>query len=109
MRKPLLHALIGTALSEGCLDLDKTVGDYGIEERAPGLTPDEKSATLRQLLRSRSGVCHPADAECEGMSATRPTRGSHAPGSFFYYNNWDFNVAGAIYRQCARRGIHEAS
>ena len=108
MRKPLLHALIGIELSKGCLDLDKTVGDYGIDEFAPGLTPVEKSATLRQLLQSRSGVYHPADAESEGMQAARPARGSHPPGSFYYYNNWDFNVAGEIYRRCARRGIHEA-
>lgn len=108
IRKPLLHALIGIELANGCLDLDKTVGEYGIDERAPGLTAMEKSATLRQLLQSRSGVYHPADAETEGMAAQRPIRGSHAPGEFFYYNNWDFNVAGAIYEQCAGRRIHEA-
>ena len=108
MRKPLLHALIGVELAKGCLDLDKTVGDYSIDERAPGLTAQEKTATLRQLLQSRSGVYHPADAESEGMAAERPARGSHAPGEFFYYNNWDFNVAGAIYEQCAGRRIHEA-
>lgn len=108
IRKPLLHALIGVELANGCLDLDKTVGEYGIDERAPGLTETEKSATLRQLLQSRSGVYHPADAETEGMAAQRPARSSHAPGEFFYYNNWDFNVAGAIYEQCAGRRIHEA-
>jgi CubicO group peptidase (beta-lactamase class C family) len=108
MRKPLLHALIGIALDRGCLDLDRSVGDYGIDERAPGLSAMEKSATLRQLLQSRSGVYHPAAAESEGMAAQRPARGSHAPGSFHYYNNWDFNVAGAIYTHCTGRGIHEA-
>jgi CubicO group peptidase (beta-lactamase class C family) len=108
MRKPLLHALLGIELANGCLDLDKTVGDYGIDERAPGLTRIEKSATLRQLLQSRSGIYHPADAETEGMANDRPARGSHAPGSSYYYNNWDFNVAGAIYERCSRRGIHEA-
>lgn len=108
MRKPLLHALIGQELGKGCLDLDRTVGDYGIDERAPGLSEFEKSATLRQLLQSRSGVYHPAAAESEGMAAQRPARGSHPPGGFFYYNNWDFNVAGAIYEGCAGRGVHEA-
>jgi len=33
------------------------------------------------------------------MMATRPARGSHPPGSFFYYNNWDFNAAGTIFEQ----------
>lgn len=108
IRKPLLHALIGIDLAKGCLDLDKSVGDYGIDERTPGLTPQEKTATLRQLLQSRSGVYHIAAAESEGMAAQRPARDSHAPGEFFYYNNWDFNVAGAIYERCAGRRIHEA-
>lgn len=33
------------------------------------------------------------------MAASRPARGSHAPGTFFYYNNWDFNVLGTIFEQ----------
>jgi len=108
IRKPLLHALIGQEIGKGCLALDRTVGDYGIDERPPGLSGVEKSATLRQLLQSRSGVYHPAAAESEGMAVQRPPRGAHAPGSFFYYNNWDFNVAGAIYEKCTGLGIHEA-
>ena len=30
---------------------------------------------------------------------TKPERGSHAPGTFFYYNNWDFNALGTIFEQ----------
>lgn len=30
------------------------------------------------------------------MTKNRPARGSHAPGTFWYYNNWDFNVLGTI-------------
>ena len=108
IRKPLLHALIGQESGNPCLALDRTVGDHGIDERPPGLSDREKSATLLQLLQSRSGVYHPAAAESEGMQAQRPARGSHAPGEFFYYNNWDFNVAGAIYEKCTGLGIHEA-
>ena len=28
-----------------------------------------------------------------------PPRGSHVPGSFWYYNNWDFNVLGTVFEQ----------
>lgn len=108
MRKPLLGALIGTELGRSCLSLDKTLADYGIDERPPGLSDAEKSATLRQVLQSRSGVYHPATAETEGMAAERPARGSHPPGTHYYYNNWDFNVAGAIFEKCAGHGVHEA-
>ena len=33
------------------------------------------------------------------MRDGRPKRGSHAPGTFWYYNNWDFNVLGTVFRQ----------
>lgn len=110
IRKPLLHALIGVELGRGndCLAPDRTVADHGLDERPPGLTDLEKSASFRQLLQSRSGVYHPAAAEAESMEAARPARGSHAPGTHYYYNNWDFNAAGEIYRRCTGRGIHEA-
>jgi CubicO group peptidase (beta-lactamase class C family) len=29
----------------------------------------------------------------------RPERHSHAPGTFYYYNNWDFNALGTIFEQ----------
>ncbi|MCW8812280.1 MAG: beta-lactamase family protein, partial [Chlorobium sp.] len=60
---------------------------------------EEKQATVRQLLQSRSGVYHKAAAETQEMKETRPARGSHAPGTFFYYNNWDFNALGTILEQ----------
>jgi hypothetical protein len=30
------------------------------------------------------------------MAAQRPPRHSHPPGTFWYYNNWDFNTLGTI-------------
>jgi hypothetical protein len=36
------------------------------------------------------------------MAARRPPRFSHKPGTFWYYNNWDFNSLGAIYEHAAR-------
>ena len=31
------------------------------------------------------------------MKAEKPERHSHAPGNFYYYNNWDFNALGTIF------------
>ena len=42
------------------------------------------------------------------MKAERPARGAHEPGTWWWYNNWDFNVAGAIFERCAGQGVHEA-
>lgn len=108
IRKSLLNSLIGIHLGEGCLVLDRTLADLGIDDTPPVLTSLEKTATLEQVLQSRSGVYHPSAAESDGMSGRRPARGSHAPGTHFYYNNWDFNVAGAVFEQCTGRSIYDA-
>lgn len=108
IRKALLNSLIGIHLGEGCLQLDKTLADLGIDDVPPIPTATEKTATLEQVLQSRSGVYHPAAAESEGMTESRPARTSHAPGQHYYYNNWDFNVAGAVFEQCSGERIYDA-
>ena len=42
------------------------------------------------------------------MDKGLPARGSHPPGSHFYYNNWDFNVAASILEQAAGGDLYEA-
>lgn len=107
IRKPFLCALYGIHVEEGDMDLDKTLEDLGIDDIPPGLTAEEKQATVRHLLKSRSGVYHEAAAETQEMADMRPARGSHAPGTFFYYNNWDFNALGTIFEQEAGAAIFE--
>ncbi len=108
MRKPLLNALYGIYESRGAIALDSTLAEFGIDDIAPSLTEDEKTATLADVLKSRSGVYHPAAAESEGMAQSRPARGSHAPGTHYYYNNWDFNVAGSILQRAIGRRLYDA-
>ena len=99
IRKPFLNALYGIHIALGNLDLDKTLKDLGIDDIPPALTNAEKQAKVRDLLKSRSGVYHEAAAETDEMKEMRPVRGSHPAGTFFYYNNWDFNVLGTIFEQ----------
>lgn len=108
MRKALLNSLYGIAIARGQVRLDSTLAELGIDDTPPGLSDAERKATLRDVLMSRSGVYHPAAAEAESMIAARPERGSHAPGTFYYYNNWDFDVAGAILEQRTHRRIYDA-
>ena len=42
------------------------------------------------------------------MAARRPPRFSHPHGTFWYYNNWDFNTLGAIYERATRHSIFDA-
>ena len=99
IRKPFLGALYGIHEANGNINFDATLGELEIDDIPPSLTDDEKSATVRNLLKSRSGVYHEAAAEAQEMKDIRPERGSHPPGTFYYYNNWDFNVLGTIFEQ----------
>ncbi|HLB91175.1 MAG TPA: serine hydrolase [Terriglobales bacterium] len=107
-RKSLLNSLIGIAVAEGKINLDDTLDKLGIDDNKPSLTAVEKQATVRDLLEARSGVYHPAAYETKGMAEQRPQRGSHAPGTFWYYNNWDFNTLGYIYETATGTKIFEA-
>ena len=98
IRKSLLFALYGIHVKKGSIDLNKTLAELKIDDEPP-LTDDEKQARVIDLLKCRSGVYHAAAAEAPEMKATRPQRGSHKPDTFYYYNNWDFNVLGTIFEQ----------
>jgi CubicO group peptidase (beta-lactamase class C family) len=98
-RKSLLDALIGIAVERGQIKLDSTLEQLGIDDTSPSLTAEEKQATVRDLLMSRSGVYHQAAYETGSQRAMRPPRGAHPPGTFWYYNNWDFNALGAVYQK----------
>jgi len=99
IRKPFLSALYGIHQQLGNINLDATLEQLGIDDIAPSLTMEEKQATIKDLLMSRSGVYHKAAAETQEMKDMRPARGSHPHGTFFYYNNWDFNALGTIFEQ----------
>ncbi len=107
IRKPFMSALYGIYVDNKTIDLDRTVGDLGIDDISPALTDTEKQATIRQLLQARSGIYHEAAGETEGMAASRPERGSHKPGEFYYYNNWDFNALGTIFRRLTGKDIFQ--
>lgn len=96
MRKSLLNAIFGIHVHEGHIDLEATLEELGIDDNEP-LTASEKQATIRHLLKGRSGIYLPA--LYLGGSFDNPARGSHLPGTFFHYNNWDFNVLGTIFEQ----------
>ncbi len=108
IRKSLLSALIGIAIDEHKIDPGATMESLGIDDNAPSLTPTEKTATVGDLLKARSGIYHPALYETPGAARLRPARGSHPPGTFWYYNNWDFNTLGTIYERATGEWIFTA-
>ena len=108
IRKSLISALYGIYAADGIIDINQTLDQLGIDDNEPSLSHQEKQARIVDLLRARSGVYHPVDFETEYMISIRPQRGSHPPGTFWYYNNWDFNVLGTILEQKTGLSIGEA-
>jgi CubicO group peptidase (beta-lactamase class C family) len=98
-RKSLLSALYGIYSAEGKININATLAQLGINDSPDPLTSAEQQARVVDLLRARSGVYHPSDFETDSMKKDRPARGSHAPGTFWYYNNWDFNTLGTIFEK----------
>ena len=109
VRKSFLSALYGAPVADGTIRLDATLEALDIDDAvAPSLSDAERQATVEQLLQSRSGVYHPAAHETTEMEESRPERESHPPGSHWFYNNWDFNALGTIYRNETGRDLFEA-
>jgi CubicO group peptidase (beta-lactamase class C family) len=108
IRKSFMSALAGIAVAEGKLDTSSTLGSIGISEKSTPLSATELQARVADLLRARSGVYLAAAGEVDAMREARPARASHQPGTFWYYNNWDFNVLGTIYRRATGEDIFVA-
>jgi CubicO group peptidase (beta-lactamase class C family) len=106
IRKSLVSGLYGVAVARREIDLNASLAAYGIDDRTP-LTTTERSVTIRQVISARSGVYLPA-AYAPASQDRRPKRGSHAPGAHWFYNNWDFNVAGVVYERATGDDLYES-
>ncbi len=106
IRKSILAMLYGKYVADGSIDLDRTIGDIGIDE-PDGLLPIEREAKLRDLITARSGVYHRA-SNAGDSTESAPPRGSVKPGTYFLYNNWDFNAAGGAFELLTKQSIYKA-
>lgn len=104
-RKSILSMMYGKYVANGTINLDSSLEDLNIDD-VNSLTAEEKKATVDQIINARSGIYLPAANA--GSAPNMPKRGQYQPGTHFYYNNWDFNVAGTIFEQTTGKGIYEA-
>jgi CubicO group peptidase (beta-lactamase class C family) len=97
VRKSVLSMLYGNYVANGRIRLNKTLKEVGLTDRG-GLSELELSATIFDLINARSGIYHPAS---NGGDDTQyaPDRGTRKPGTYFLYNNWDFNAVGAVFEK----------
>jgi CubicO group peptidase (beta-lactamase class C family) len=105
-RKSILSMLFGNYVASGKIRLTKTLAELGLDDIG-GLTPQEKEATIADLLSARSGVYHPASNPGDNL-ADAPPRGSQRHGAYYLYSNWDFNALGTIFEQETGRNIYDA-
>jgi CubicO group peptidase (beta-lactamase class C family) len=96
VRKSLLSSLYGISVDAGVIDIHKTLKEIGIDDRIP-LTEMEKQARIVDLLKSASGIYLPAASE--DSDVRKPKRESHKPGTYMFYNNWDFNALSTIFEK----------
>ena len=101
MRKGVLGILYGMY----DIDINKTLKELDIDD-VEGLTEEEKTVTISDLLQVKSGIYHPASNG--GDEPNKPQRGSKKPGTYWVYNNWDYNVLGTIFEQETGMNIHDA-
>lgn len=108
VRKSVISLLFGIAVEKGLVNLDATLEELGIDDAPQPLTAKERTATVRHLLASRSGIYLPPLGEAQSWASRRPARGAHDPGTFWYYNNWDFNALGTIFEKTTGLEIGQA-
>lgn len=108
VRKSLVSSLYGVYSAKGVIDIHKTLEQIGFDDSPDPLTPAERQARIVDLLRARSGIYHAASFELDFQKKGRPARGSHPPGTFWFYNNWDYNALGSIFEQQTHKKLGDA-
>ena len=106
VRKSILSMLYGIEIARGHIDTSKTLAQLGIDD-VGSLLPNERQATIQDLLNARSGVFHAASYPGDFLSEA-PPRGSQKHGTYQLYSNWDFNALGAIFERETKRDIYDA-
>lgn len=104
-RKSILAMLYGNYVADGTIQLDQSLEDLGISYEGL-LLENEKKATIKDIISSRSGVYLPASNPGD-MIHLAPERGTVQPGDLWVYNNWDFNMAGYIFEQETQKNIYD--
>jgi Beta-lactamase len=106
VRKSVLDILFAAELKNLPDNLNNsTVVQLGLQDKVPWVHPEEL-ANFDQLLTSRSGIYIPNGNGDQDPIA--PKRGSEYPGTYFFYNNWDFNALGTAFEKMTHKDIYDA-
>lgn len=103
-RKSIMAILYGKYVKDGTIQLNETLKQLNASE-TKDLLESEKTATVQDIISSRSGIFLPASNPGD-LTYLAPARGSVKPGAFWLYNNWDFNMAGLIFEKKTGKNIY---
>lgn len=112
IRKAFLSALVGQHVGDGPgrIQLGATLEQLGIDDGPITLTRGQKQATVLHLIRSVSGINHPAAAE-GGLTRDKNRRlgkKENVPGTVWAYNNWDYNALTTVFEDRTGLTVAEA-
>jgi CubicO group peptidase (beta-lactamase class C family) len=106
--KSLLSALYGIAIAEGRDQSFQHARAARHRRQAAKSDAGRKAGDRARSADGALGIYHPAAYETADIRQKRPARGSHAAGTFWFYNNWDFNALGAVYRQATGEDVFQS-
>lgn len=112
IRKVILSSLVGQHIGDNVhqIPLDATLLQLGIDDFPIPLSDLQKSATVNHLLKSTSGINHPAAAE-GGLIAEKNRRlgnNENQPGAIWAYNNWDYNALTTVFEKRTGLTVEDA-
>ncbi len=103
IRKSFLSALVGLHAGPGAkqIPLEATLAELAIDDAPGPLAALQKQATVVHLLKSMSGINHPAAASGGLAAGVQRRLGSapNKPGTIWAYNNWDYNALTTIFEK----------
>ncbi|MDC8004209.1 serine hydrolase [Aureisphaera galaxeae] len=109
IRKAILMALISQHLDK--IDLESTLSEIGIDDDPIPLTELQKSTKIIHLLKSTSGINHPAVSQVGNAQLLRDSLlglAENEPGTKWAYNNWDYNALTTVFENLSGLSVGEA-
>jgi hypothetical protein len=101
IRKAILMAILSQHFDK--IDLESTLADLNIDDSPIPLTELQKTAKVIHLVKSISGINHPAVSQVGNAQMIRDSllgrNSNNEPGTLWAYNNWDYNALTTIVEQ----------
>jgi len=109
VRKAILMALVSQHLDK--IDLQSTLAELNIDDYPIPLTELQRKTKVIHLLKSTSGINHPAVSQVGNAQTLRDSllgKNPNIPGTKWAYNNWDYNALTTIFENNTELTILEA-